>query len=99
MTRPSSSQRPLELSEAVPLDDPTDIRNGDHLVIPDQVYDADGATVISSQRQPATPTGRPTQPVELGSQLSGERLNHFELRQFVGGGGMGAVFRAFDTML
>jgi serine/threonine-protein kinase len=29
----------------------------------------------------------------------GEHLNHFELREFVGGGGMGAVFRAVDTLL
>lgn len=42
---------------------------------------------------------RPTQPHELGKLLAGERLNHFELIEFVGGGGMGAVFRARDTML
>ncbi|HEX4148503.1 MAG TPA: serine/threonine-protein kinase, partial [Pirellulales bacterium] len=65
---------------------------------------ADDATVIS-QRQPGSvggaglpsPRGRP--PHELGKLLSGERLNHFELLEYVGGGGMGTVFRARDTML
>lgn len=36
---------------------------------------------------------------ELARQLAGERLNHFQLLEYVGGGGMGAVFRALDTML
>ena len=35
----------------------------------------------------------------MGRILVGERLSHFELEEFVGGGGMGAVFRATDTML
>ena len=38
-------------------------------------------------------------PFELGKLLAGERLGHFELLEYVGGGGMGAVFRARDTML
>ena len=38
-------------------------------------------------------------PHELGQTLVGKRLAHFELLEFVGGGGMGAVFRASDTML
>ncbi|HVX57088.1 MAG TPA: hypothetical protein VHA37_05125, partial [Candidatus Saccharimonadales bacterium] len=60
----------------------------------------DDQTVIS-QRPPLTPAGvgRPTPPFELGKLLAGERLNHFELIEYVGGGGMGAVFRALDTML
>lgn len=37
--------------------------------------------------------------LELGRVLQGERLGHFQLEEFVGGGGMGAVFRATDTML
>ncbi len=36
---------------------------------------------------------------ELGQTLVGRRLEHFELTEFVGGGGMGAVFRATDTLL
>src|SRR5208283_1411584 len=34
-----------------------------------------------------------------GKILPGERLGHFELLQYVGGGGMGKVFRALDTRL
>jgi serine/threonine-protein kinase len=37
--------------------------------------------------------------LEIGRMLEGERLGHFELRSFVGGGGMGVVFRAWDTSL
>lgn len=35
----------------------------------------------------------------MGVALRGQKLGHFELGEFVGGGGMGAVFRATDTML
>jgi serine/threonine-protein kinase len=38
-------------------------------------------------------------PTEMGRVLQGQRLGHYELQEFVGGGGMGAVFRALDTML
>jgi len=38
-------------------------------------------------------------PLEMGKTLEGQQLGHFVLEQFVGGGGMGAVFRATDTML
>jgi serine/threonine protein kinase len=39
------------------------------------------------------------QPRDMGRLLEGESLGHFELLEYVGGGGMGAVFRALDTML
>jgi len=38
-------------------------------------------------------------PRELGMALEGQQLDHVLLEQFVGGGGMGAVFRAWDTNL
>ena len=38
-------------------------------------------------------------PLEIGKLLAGQRLGHFLLNQFVGGGGMGAVFRGYDEKL
>ena len=38
-------------------------------------------------------------PAEMGRLLLGQRLGHYDLLEFVGGGGMGAVFKAHDTML
>ncbi|MCH8043380.1 MAG: serine/threonine protein kinase [Planctomycetes bacterium] len=57
-------------------------------------------TVISSDI-PVAPSifDRAIHPRELGRLLEGERLGYFELEKFVGGGGMGAVFQATDTML
>ncbi|MEQ8790964.1 MAG: protein kinase [Pirellulaceae bacterium] len=57
-------------------------------------------TVISRSR-PEGSSGipLPSNPLEMAVVLEGQRLGHFELGQFVGGGGMGAVFRATDTML
>jgi serine/threonine-protein kinase len=36
---------------------------------------------------------------ELAHALQGEMLGHFLLQQFIGGGGMGVVFKALDTTL
>src|SRR6185437_13655608 len=60
----------------------------------------DQPTVIS-QRPPGPASGSPrsTAHSDLAKQLAGERLDHFQLLEYVGGGGMGAVFRALDTML
>ena len=53
-------------------------------------------------RRPPVHSVRPDMPLgprELGQTLVGRSLAHFQLTEFVGGGGMGAVFRATDTML
>ncbi len=42
---------------------------------------------------------RPVKPDEIGVSLVGEKLAHFQLEEFIGGGGMGAVFRAVDNTL
>lgn len=38
-------------------------------------------------------------PRELSLTLKGQLLDHFHLQEFIGGGGMGAVFKALDTTL
>jgi len=73
--------------------------SADSITLPRDVS-PDDATIISKDaplpRQYAH-TGLP--PTELGRILQGTRLGHYHLESFVGGGGMGAVFRAHDTML
>lgn len=57
---------------------------------------------IISKRPPASSSSAPPGPAvphEIGAFLVGQMLDHFELVEFVGGGGMGAVFRAIDTHL
>lgn len=44
-------------------------------------------------------TGDLAAAIQSHHELEGERLEHFELKELVGGGGMGAVFRALDTRL
>jgi len=63
-------------------------------------------TVISKDRpvvQSSSSSGGVTiiagTPKQLGELLEGETLEHLKLEMFVGGGGMGAVFRALDTNL
>ena len=60
----------------------------------------DPPTVISKE-PPIPVAGSPDapRPTELSTSLVGERLDHFELETYIGGGGMGAVFRALDTRL
>ena len=64
----------------------------------------DEKTVISAAKSSTPPdvalllgTKQATQ--HLGETLVGRRLEHYDLLEFVGGGGMGAVFRANDTRL
>lgn len=60
----------------------------------------DEPTVISRPSIPeALGAVVPAPSHELSKLLAGERLGHYELLEFAGGGGMGAVFRARDSML
>lgn len=54
------------------------------------------ATVISGRPSAA---GKSAATAEIGRMLEGHSLGPYRLDQFVGGGGMGAVFRALDTTL
>jgi serine/threonine-protein kinase len=61
--------------------------------------DDDQPTVISQRGMlPDAPSESVTR-ILHGRILPGERLGHFELLKYVGGGGMGKVFRALDTRL
>ncbi len=60
-------------------------------------------TVIrGSSRFPTSPSGFEAvdrTPAAVAKVLLGQRLNHFLLEEMIGGGGMGAVFRARDEQL
>jgi serine/threonine-protein kinase len=59
------------------------------------------ATVIGSASSSITPHPFPLGITtrELAHALRGEMLGHFLLQQYIGGGGMGVVFKALDTTL
>jgi serine/threonine protein kinase len=59
------------------------------------------ATVIGSPSSSITPHPFPLGLTsrELAHALRGEMLGHFLLQQYIGGGGMGVVFKALDTTL
>ncbi len=57
-------------------------------------------TVISKKTQlSAKQTVNLPPPIDSGRLRPGDKLGHYELLEFVGGGGMGRVFRALDTKL
>lgn len=58
-------------------------------------------TVISKKQPiPAAAVPLPNfRPNDIGKALEGQQLGQFQLEEFVGGGGMGAVFRGVDTTL
>lgn len=90
--------RQMGSSPQIPKTDPTSAVSASGISAP--AIATNDATVISQRPGgSASNAKRGTPPFELGKLLAGERLNHFELLEYVGGGGMGAVFRARDTML
>jgi serine/threonine protein kinase len=83
-----------------PAHDPSSRGNGIFRIDHTGATSPDEKTIISK-----TPAGESAPPplilttAHLGQTLIGKRLDHYELVEFVGGGGMGAVFRANDTRL
>ena len=68
------------------------------LSTPDSAKDEDQLKTVISKR----PVGQQLQKTNLalvGEELVGSKLEHFTLEEFVGKGGMGAVFRAIDSKL
>jgi serine/threonine protein kinase len=74
---------------------------GSHAMSEAALFAHDKQATVISKRPPPIPAQMPRAMTlhELGQSLEGERLGHFQLGEFVGGGGMGAVFRATDMML
>lgn len=65
---------------------------------------AQAKTVIRGSSRVSKPSDRPPAalnqtPAEVAKVLLGQKLNHFRLDKLIGGGGMGAVFRAHDEQL
>jgi len=79
--------------------------SGSSVQIPRQLDAPENEKTIISKSSPSSPSStelqfrRGVSPSELGNILVGETLGHFQLEEFVGGGGMGAVFRGIDTSL
>ncbi|QDT02721.1 Serine/threonine-protein kinase PrkC [Rubripirellula lacrimiformis] len=62
---------------------------------------AEANTVIRGTPREASGIGEPIDrtPTSVAKVLLGQRLNHFLLEAMIGGGGMGAVFKAHDEQL
>ncbi len=77
--------------------------NADAEQVADVEQIAQAKTVIRGSSRASQPLGRPGRlnqsPAEVSQVLLGQCLNHFRLDELIGGGGMGAVFRAHDEKL
>ncbi len=62
-------------------------------------FESDQTVVSAGPPLAVQPVSHGLKPRELGEALLGQQLDHVLLEEYVGGGGMGAVFRAWDTDL
>lgn len=105
MSRTEPSNRPTERASSSGPDNPPPHPGSEVSPAPpqgDAVAAArfDQPTVISKQPPlPAPASSGSSGRTELNQALIGEQLEHFEILDFIGGGGMGAVYRARDTRL
>jgi serine/threonine protein kinase len=94
--RPTAEPGPTEHSLTVDITD--DSVTGTMPVNQNNELSEHRQTVISSGKTiDAEPTRQTS--ADVGRALQGAHLEHFHLEEFVGGGGMGAVFRATDEKL
>jgi serine/threonine-protein kinase len=92
--------RPPEPSPA--LDDTQSVRADDLLATPPKIVPAtvEQPTIVTNEPPIPAPANSDSGSRILDGRVAlGDRLGHFELVEYVGGGGMGRVFRAIDTRL
>ncbi len=92
-TDASTVHRPTEQAEHVGPRSPSTMGSSEGSL-------EEAQTVIrGSSRAPAGTSTVDRTPTAVAQVLLGQRLNHFLLEELIGGGGMGAVFRARDEQL
>jgi serine/threonine protein kinase len=96
------SQGSTNTVETSPIVEPVDASSSESKVQTPAVAairDDDKTVISGADGLSPAPLIRAGSPHEIAAQLLGQSLGHFNLDQFVGGGGMGAVFRAHDKQL
>ncbi len=91
---------PSTATWAIPQHDaaaPLDPQAGPQLSL-NPPLEEDQPTIISNEENPSYSLPR-FRSSDLAEQLQGVMLDHYRLEQYIGGGGMGAVFKAHDTLL
>ncbi len=88
----------LDEADATPRPEVPATGDGEATVISQRSADSSGGG--TPEEAPSSEEQRPSTAVsDVGRALAGKRLGVYELEEFVGGGGMGAVFRGRDTTL
>ncbi len=77
-----------------PFKDPTSTADRPH-----PMQDVTVVSTLPPITSEAMALSAPMQLSDIGKALVGQKLRHFLLEEFVGGGGMGAVFKAVDEQL